>query len=516
MTPAPFQIRPLYLAWLAALAICLLFFLWAFFALGPTRSDPPRRAPEGSIKESAIPREHLILRIDPELRPLPPFDPDSSPRLITAFSLSGLHLMDGALPFFSIREPGSRFAAQVIARDPSPKILLGEVEVDWQLQDIWTGAANRSALRQGRLAPDADERALISEAIPLLPMVTADPEAVPQSARPGAFFAPYPTLLVRAGDAAGADSLAAAESGDRAGLEDQGRSQEEKAERSKACATRLVLPVSMEMACNACHDKGGPGEEPVSLGMDRATAMDILRVHDKRNNTRLEKAAGEKGPVDCHACHAGGDAPLKAGDPPNLSAAMHGFHAAMRPQGAQLCESCHASEEYGLTRFYRDFHAAWDLDCTRCHGALADHAISLLKYEAARGSRAAAARLPKVAALTSRQVQDIVPRQPGQNLPHCSGCHDLKVKPDPDAASAFNKWTASQAERFTQALDDSGQLRCPSCHGTPHALYPAEEEIDNLQPMQYQNLAAPLGAGGNCAVCHTVEMDYFIHHERPD
>ena len=59
-------------------------------------------------------------------------------------------------------------------------------------------------------------------------------------------------------------------------------------------------------------------------------------------------------------------------------------------------------------------------------------------------------------------------------------------------------------------------VRCTTCHGAPHAVYPARnpltENLDNIPPIQYQHLAAPFGSRKNCAVCHGRAMEYSAHH----
>ncbi|MBF0482662.1 MAG: cytochrome c, partial [Desulfovibrionaceae bacterium] len=68
--------------------------------------------------------------------------------------------------------------------------------------------------------------------------------------------------------------------------------------------------------------------------------------------------------------------------------------------------------------------------------------------------------------------------------------------------------------------DEMQAVACAACHGAPHAEYPAQnpygENRDNIQPLQYQNLAAPLGAKGGCVACHTARMDVSAHHPLPE
>ena len=85
-------------------------------------------------------------------------------------------------------------------------------------------------------------------------------------------------------------------------------------------------------------------------------------------------------------------------------------------------------------------------------------------------------------------------------------------------ASAFNKWTASGDELFRVRTDETEILQCEACHGAPPANYPAVNrwfgaDRDNIQPLQYQGNRRAIGAGGNCKVCHGVDMEDSVHHE---
>ena len=53
---------------------------------------------------------------------------------------------------------------------------------------------------------------------------------------------------------------------------------------------------------------------------------------------------------------------------------------------------------------------------------------------------------------------------------------------------------------------------CGGCHGSPHAIYPATDR-DNVLPLQYMKEAQPMGANGNCTVCHIEAMDTPMHHD---
>jgi len=497
MPDAPFsgRVKYFYAAWLIALALCAALFLWAHALLSP-RHDAPFALPG---EEKPIPK--IEAAVPPALKA---FDPKKDSHIVTAFSLQGMQHVTDAEPILNLLPPGNTLVVQVIRRDHQPEALLpgkdnAPAVVRYNLDYAPDPAVmNAPDQNSGTLGGFGDVPWFVNDSIVVLPYL-ARAAALPgvnatQGATqgqpalfgakaadgPGLFYA-YPTARVAAVDTQGTVLM----------------------------ETRTTLPVSTEIGCRNCHT--GPWKYQDTAGLSRQTAEHILTVHDRRNRTRLTEQAADNITVDCRSCHSG------AGEQPNLSAALHGFHAAMTLDKAGACGLCHPSAENGATRFYRDLHAMWNLDCTRCHGSMTGHALSLLRFEAERGNVTAASRMALLEGVSGLKAADIQPRRPWVNLPQCSGCHDFKKKPDPDSASAFNKWTTNKNERFVYAVDNTGTLRCPSCHGSPHAVYPADGPAgnnDNAQPLQYQQTAMPLGKDGNCSVCHTTNMQPFIHHDR--
>lgn len=469
--PPPRLQKRLFASWLLALAACLAIVAWAFHALSPeatTSGDKTaREADAGAAGKGSAPPSPAGQSVP---TPIPSFDPDKAEYVLTAFCTQGVRRVTDAEPAWSMLRPGNILVAQLIRRGPTPVVISGKeadtVRLRYSLDSPYAERANTAAA-QGELKPQADGTAF-----------SASVAVMPYTAN-GA-FAPYPTARVEALDLGG----------------------------RLLAETRVVLPVSTEISCRSCHT--GPWKKDGKAGISKRTAGNILEAHDRRGNTRLKEQADKGETVDCLSCH--GASP----DSLNLSAAIHGFHATMKLKGAEACASCHPSSETGHTRFFRDFHALWGLDCTRCHGRMEEHAASLLRAEAEKGNAGAAKRMLQL--LPAAEAKEVAPRAPGTNLPTCAGCHDFAAKPDASSATAFNKWTKSASERYSNALDNTGSLRCPSCHGAPHAVYPASgpdgDDRDNIQPLQYQKLAAPLGKDGNCAVCHTIPMEYFIHHDR--
>ncbi|MFW5637623.1 MAG: cytochrome C, partial [Thermodesulfobacteriota bacterium] len=107
----------------------------------------------------------------------------------------------------------------------------------------------------------------------------------------------------------------------------------------------------------------------------------------------------------------------------------------------------------------------------------------------------------------------INPRQPWINQPDCFNCHiDFQM---PEVIETFNRWTPSEAALYRNRTGEAGVM-CAGCHGITHALYPATNPLgddrDNIPPMQYQGAPYPMGADKNCKVCHTVDMEFEMHH----
>jgi hypothetical protein len=108
------------------------------------------------------------------------------------------------------------------------------------------------------------------------------------------------------------------------------------------------------------------------------------------------------------------------------------------------------------------------------------------------------------------------PRTPWVNEPDCLTCHKEFGKSAKDA-SAFNVWTKGLSTLFRSRTDDNN-IRCEACHGSTHALYPANNffgrDRDNLPALQYGNTRGPLGSDMTCTACHTVKVtDASGHHK---
>ena len=253
-------------------------------------------------------------------------------------------------------------------------------------------------------------------------------------------------------------------------------------------------------------------------GFTDATSSDVLAVHDRISGTDLLAQAKAGKPMLCQSCHA--DPVLGTKGNPDLlafPAAIHGWHANyLTGRGAEVCAACHPNNPAGVTRCLRGVHAERGIDCTQCHGALEDHALSLLKKEQETGKKGAERLMRHLKPRAVASVDDIKGRTPWLMEPDCASCHDFKAKPK-RTASAYNKWTDGKpGSLYRLRHEQTGAMLCESCHGSTHAEYPASnlygKNRDNIPPMQYQGVALSIGAQGNCKVCHEQAMEGFIHH----
>ena len=419
---------------------------------------------------------------------VPPFDVDTDEFILLAWNAKGMHCVSDADRYFSFAAPGNDIHAVLIRRGETPERMTDGITLQYRMDEAFTNPAAHSdfwkhartlvgkdldpgeGLFGKRVADTLDyddaSGAYVARGVPVMPY-----------AEDGRFM-PYPLMTVSAVDDGG----------------------------NILAETKIPVPVSTEMSCRLCH--GGGWRMDGRAGLSDETAENILAVHDRMNKTELLKSARSGNSVGCQSCHREGAPQL------NLSAALHGFHANyLTDQGPAACASCHPGRPEGITRAYRGIHRTVGLDCTNCHGEMADHALSLLVAEQQAGKASAGKMMARLTPMTMESVGEIRPRKPWANEPDCLTCH-RNFQP-PEALDAFNSWTASTEDLYRMRTGGAG-LMCAACHGSPHALYPADNPFgndrDNIPPVQYQGMPYPMGANRNCKVCHTRDMTDEMHH----
>lgn len=288
----------------------------------------------------------------------------------------------------------------------------------------------------------------------------------------------------------------------------------------------IVVPVSDEMDCRACHKSGTgsaaamPAAGWVNDANDkRDFRLNILRLHDEKNAAKPAYAAAlaamgypsqglyhsvvsTNKQVLCAHCHASealgtGSA---AGVPP-LTAAMHSKHATVinPTNGLQLdnvasrnsCYMCHPGSE---TRCLR---GAMGSAVNAADGSL------VMQCQSCHGNMAAVGASTRTGWL---------------NEPNCQACHSGDALANEGQIRFTNVFTSGTTmrvpanQRFatnpnTPAAGISlfrfskghGGLGCSACHGSTHAEYPSLHRDDNVYAWNKQGHRGKLA---DCTVCH--------------
>jgi cytochrome bd-type quinol oxidase subunit 1/mono/diheme cytochrome c family protein len=424
------------------------------------------------------------------------FDSDTDEYVLFVWNDLGMHCISDSDPWFVILPPANTLEAQLIKRGEIPEIIQDGIILRYKAEpgfenpsehvEFWTYAESNFGNKlerdiglfgkgmDGTFDYDDDHNSFIVRAIPVVPYKDDDS------------YIPYPVFNVTAVDE---------ESGE------------------KLIETKVVTPVSTEMGCRNCHE--GKWRFQNTAGIDPETSSNLLIAHDRLNDTDLFKKAKDGKPQLCQSCHA--DVAVGAVGKSgvlNFSAAMHGWHANYMPYNdARACVLCHPASKKGNTRCNRGMHSALGLTCINCHGTMQEHAIALLKSQL---DHPAAGRLMRhLATRITTEIDEVNPRSPWVNQPDCLTCHEDFEKPEA-GYNAYNTWNEDFSELYRMRTDNVG-IRCQACHGSTHALYPANNPFnknrDNIQPVQYSGMSYPIGSNLSCKVCHTVEMQDAVHHE---
>jgi hypothetical protein len=287
--------------------------------------------------------------------------------------------------------------------------------------------------------------------------------------------------------------------------------------------TDIVLPVSDEMTCSACHASGTGSVTAMPAGgwsnlSDplKDVKHNILKKHDDRyqNTNQFQSAATAVGystagletttstkPVLCAACHADnalGLAGVSGVEP--LTTAAHNLHAnVVDPATGQAmdngttrstCYNCHPGPKTqclrGVMGNLKTSSGAKVIECQGCHGSMSTLAVAT--------------------------------RQGWLDEPNCQACHTgtatsnsgqiaytsvfvstniMRVAADQTFATNAN--TPQTGVSLYRYSSGHGGLQCEACHGSTHAEYASSVVNDNVQST---NLQGHTGVLAECAACH--------------
>ena len=291
----------------------------------------------------------------------------------------------------------------------------------------------------------------------------------------------------------------------------------------------IVLPVSDEMDCAACHASGsGAAAQPGSGWANdpdpqRDYRFNILRLHDEKHlgealyasalAARGYDAAGLNATVVgsgksvlCASCHLSEALPGSgfASISP-LTRAVHGLHAGVKDpltslslgssENRSACYRCHPGS---VTRCLRGAMGA----------AVAPDGTLAMQCQSCHGSMAAVAAPARTGWLDE---------------PACQSCHtgtavhnngQIRYASVYDATgqvrSAVDSTFATSADapapgfslfRFSTG---HGGLACEACHGSTHAEFPSSHRNDNLASFQRQG---HVGMLAECTACHATQPE---------
>ena len=434
---------------------------------------------------------------------------------VIAWNNLGMHCMDADFSVFAILPPFNVVYAQVV--DPSGNLVVdpGSLTVTYEAVADPSGSYNSTSVGKTNFwdhvlqlfgASPPPDMGLAGSA---MPGASNTPQPMPFDGSMNIFAAtgipitpyddahvknPYPLLRVVVRDSGGAPLASA----------------------------RVVVPVSDEMDCRACHASGsGAAARPAAgwvndCDSDRDYKLNILRLHDERqaSDPDFQNALALKGydpsglyatatggtAILCAGCHASNALPGTgvAGIQP-LTEVQHGYHAHVTDPitgdtldattNRSACYRCHPGSETRCLRGAMGSSVAADgslaIQCQDCHGPM-----SMVGAAARQGwLQEPACQSCHTGTATSNNGQIRYTNAFENGVPRVAVNSTFATNTDTPAAGL-------SLYRFSKG---HGGLQCEACHGSTHAEYPSSHLNDNLESTDLQG---HLGALADCVACH--------------
>ena len=285
----------------------------------------------------------------------------------------------------------------------------------------------------------------------------------------------------------------------------------------------VVLPVSDEMDCSACHASGsGAAARPLAGWVDDPDPQldyrrNILRLHDDHRATGslfqtaaaaagysslgLEATADGGTPILCAACHGSNALPGTGFDGvPPLTRSVHAYHASVTDPttGATLddadnrtaCYRCHPGSETRCLRGAMGRAVGDDgqpaMECQSCHGSMST--VGAADREGWLDEPACQSCHTGTATANSGQIRF-------QNAFDTNG----EWRAPADSTFATNPNTPAPGFDLYRFSTGHGGLQCEACHGSTHAIFPSSHANDNVANEQIQGHEGTLV---ECDACH--------------
>jgi hypothetical protein len=294
----------------------------------------------------------------------------------------------------------------------------------------------------------------------------------------------------------------------------------------------IVLPVSDEMDCRACHASGTQDAAKPAAGWawdglpERDYRLNILRLHDERqfaiypalypaalaaNNYSpaglYRRVTADGKPVLCALCHAS-EALQTAGYPgvAPLTTAVHSRHAGVMDPvlnttldnalNRSACYRCHPGSTTRCLRGAMGSAIAADgsmeMQCQSCHGNMSAVGSSARvgwimepNCQACHTGTATSnnGQIRYTSALDTNGVLRVSANQTFATTPN--------TPPTPPPSLNLSLYRFSIGH---------GGLQCSACHGSTHAEFPTSHVNDNLRDI---GLQGHVGVMSECTACHT-------------
>ncbi len=298
----------------------------------------------------------------------------------------------------------------------------------------------------------------------------------------------------------------------------------------------VVLPVSDEMDCRACHASGTQAAaEPTagwtwSVNPERDYRLNILRKHDEARFQQVPAAytdilatngfnplglyqtvVGDGQPILCAKCHLSEALPGTgvAGVPP-LTEAVHAFHAHVTDPALNLtlddsdnraaCYRCHPGSATRCLRGAMGGAVAADgsleMQCQSCHGNMSQvgstNRVGWIMEPNCQGCHTG------TAVANSGQIRFNSVFTDTNHTPRVITNQTFATQPNTPA-------TGLSLYRFSAG---HGGLQCSACHGSTHAIFPSIHANDNRRNIALQGHA---GTTVECTACHVSVPQTFVN-----
>ena len=440
--------------------------------------------------------------------------PEAGWRVI-AWNDLGMHCLDADFSAFAILPPYNTIHAQLI--DPSGQLvtLPGSVTVTYEAVADATGSINRSSAGKTNFwehiadlfgFPLSDDQGLAGHD---MPGAANTPQLLTWSAA-SAWWSAEGIPITPIDDAQARNAYPMMRIVARNGA-------------AVLAETRIVLPVSDEMDCSACHASGsGDAGRPATGWVydpdpQRDYRRNILRFHDEEqlgnplfvdalahngfDPAGLEATVATGRAVLCAACHPSNALPGSGlADLTPLTRAVHSLHSTVTDPVSGLalgssslrgaCYRCHPGSTTRCLRGAMGKAIGADglpsMQCQGCHGDMAAvgaaSRIGWLDQPTCQNCHTgtAVANAGQIR-FTTVFTTGGLPRDPVDPL--------FATEPNVPAAG-FDLYRFSFGH---------GGLACESCHGSTHAIFPSSHVNDNVQSVQLQG---HVGALAECLTCH--------------